>query len=201
MLDLLDYRRRVSEMYRYLRQYGDDPKSSVWFQRQRDDLFAHHPQSPLSDEQRAHFRGLVYYPYRRAYRVTTPLEWDVEPGILELDLGDEGVMRLQRFGRVRFDVPTGAGVLYVYWVLGYGGGLFLPFKDLTHQTETYGGGRYLYDTIKGVDLGATMTDITLDFNYAYNPSCAYHPRWVCPLAPPENTLNFSIPAGELNFTG
>lgn len=70
-----------------------------------------------------------------------------------------------------------------------------------YQSQTYGGGRYLYDTIKGVDLGASFGEITLDFNYAYNPSCAYHERWVCPLAPQENMLNFPIPAGELKFDG
>ena len=61
---------------------------------------------------------------------------------------------------------------------------------------TYGGGRYLYDTIKGADLGVDETSIVLDFNYAYHPSCAYDERWSCPLAPAENRLDFAVEAGE-----
>jgi hypothetical protein len=89
--------------------------------------------------------------------------------------------------------------LTLYWVEGYGGGLFLPFKDLTNGGKTYGGGRYLYDTIKGADLGAGNGALVLDFNYAYNPSCAYNPRWICPLPPRENALYAAVEAGELAF--
>ena len=61
---------------------------------------------------------------------------------------------------------------------------------------TYGAGRYLYDTIKGADLGVGAESIVLDFNFAYNPSCAYDERWSCPLSPPENRLPFAVNAGE-----
>ena len=84
----------------------------------------------------------------------------------------------------------------MYWLEGYGGGLWLPFSDATSGAETYGGGRYLYDTIKGADLGISGADIVLDFNFAYNPSCAYDERWSCPLSPPENRLPFAVKAGE-----
>ena len=93
----------------------------------------------------------------------------------------------------------GGGTLTLFWMEGYGGGLFLPFRDLTNGHETYGGGRYLYDTIKGADLGAGNGEIVLDFNFAYNPSCAYSPRWVCPLSPPQNTLAVRLEAGERAF--
>jgi uncharacterized protein (DUF1684 family) len=89
--------------------------------------------------------------------------------------------------------------LTLFWIQGYGGGLFLPFKDSTNGSETYGGGRYLYDTIKGADLGASPDAVLLDFNFAYNPSCAYSPQWTCPLAPAENTLRVRIEAGERAF--
>jgi uncharacterized protein (DUF1684 family) len=87
--------------------------------------------------------------------------------------------------------------LAVYWLEGYGGGLFLPFRDALAGRETYGGGRYLLDTVKGADLG-TGDDgrLVLDFNYAYNPSCAYDPRWSCPLAPSENRMRIAVEAGE-----
>ncbi len=62
--------------------------------------------------------------------------------------------------------------------------------------EGHSGGRYLYDSTKGVDLGATADRVILDFNFAYNPSCAYDVQWACPLAPPENRLPFAVEAGE-----
>ncbi len=87
--------------------------------------------------------------------------------------------------------------LTFYWLLGYGGGVFLPFADATSGRETYGAGRYLLDTIKGADLGAAPDGrVRLDFNFAYNPSCAYSPRYVCPLAPAANRLPAAIRAGE-----
>jgi uncharacterized protein (DUF1684 family) len=86
--------------------------------------------------------------------------------------------------------------LALYWLEAYGGGVFLPFRDETSGTETYGAGRYLLDTVKGADLGEEGGRLVLDFNLAYNPSCAYDPRWACPLAPPENRLTIPIRAGE-----
>ena len=74
--------------------------------------------------------------------------------------------------------------------------MFLPFRDATSGSETYGAGRYLLDTVKGADLGDDGGRLVLDFNFAYNPSCAYDPRWACPLAPPENRLPVAVRAGE-----
>ena len=81
---------------------------------------------------------------------------------------------------------------------GYAGGLFLPFRDATNGVETYGAGRYLLDGAKGADLGGDVARATLilDFNFAYQPSCAFDPRWACPLAPPENRLDIQVRAGE-----
>ena len=199
MLDLLDYRRRVSDLYRVLRAAGDDPAACADFRAARDDLFHTHPQSALDLEQQAAFRPLNYYDYDPAYRVTARVETDVEPEVLTIQLQDDGHFSYRRFGRVTFELPTGTGSLSLFWITGYGGGVFLPFGDATNRHETYGAGRYLLDTIKGADLGATLDTIILDFNYAYNPSCVYNYRWVCPLAPPENRLPFPIYAGEKNF--
>ena len=86
----------------------------------------------------------------------------------------------------------------MFWLREYSGGIFVPFRDATNGTETYGGGRYLLDTAKGADLGgdADRGTIVIDFNFAYQPSCAFDPRWSCPLAPPENRLDIAIRAGE-----
>ena len=74
--------------------------------------------------------------------------------------------------------------------------MFVPFRDGTSGAETYGGGRYVLDTVKGADLGMDGERLVLDFNFAYNPSCSYDPRWVCPLSPPANRLPVAVRAGE-----
>ncbi|HEX9891018.1 MAG TPA: DUF1684 domain-containing protein, partial [Actinomycetota bacterium] len=95
-----------------------------------------------------------------------------------------------------FDLYGEQRRLDVYWIDVYGGGIFLSFQDETSGTETYGAGRYLLDTIKGADLGSASDLLILDFNFAYQPSCSYDPRWVCPLAPPQNRLPMAVRAGE-----
>ncbi len=196
MLDLLDYRRRVTEMYRAVREGNGNPQACAVFRLQRDELFHTHPQSALDETQKATFTGLSYYDYDPAYRVTARVDTNVAPDVLHVELGEDGSFEYRRFGQVTFTLPTGTGQLSLFWITGYGGGVFLPFGDTTNRETTYGAGRYLYDTIKGADLGATLTEIMLDFNYAYNPSCAYNVRWVCPLSPPENRLPFAVRAGE-----
>jgi uncharacterized protein len=201
MLDLLDYRRRVTDLYRAVREANGDPAAWTAFHAAKDDLFRSHPQSALDDAQKTAFSGLKYFSYDPAFRVIAHVDSAVEPEILDIELGDDGHFSMQRFGQVTFTLPTGSGILSLFWITGYGGGVFLPFGDASNRHTTYGAGRYLYDTIKGADLGATLDELVLDFNYAYNPSCSYNPRWVCPLAPPENRLSFPIPVGEMNYSG
>lgn len=201
MLDLLDYRRRVFELYQTVRDTEGDAETWEWFRNQREWLFQAHSQSALDAAQKAAFRGLEYFPHDPDYRVIAEVDTRVEPEVFSVDLGEDGQLSYRRFARVQFDLPSGAGSLNVYWLQGYGGGLFLPFGDATNGAESYSGGRYLYDTIKGADLGTSGRSIVLDFNYAYNPSCAYSPRWVCPLTLPENRLPFPVMAGEKAFGG
>jgi len=109
-------------------------------------------------------------------------------------------MRYRRTGTVEVALPEGNGTLSLYWLQAYGGGLFLAFRDATSGSETYGGGRYLFDTIKGTDglsleFGSGPGELILDFNYAYNPSCAYNHRWACPLPPRENWLRIPSQGG------
>jgi uncharacterized protein (DUF1684 family) len=197
-LDLLDYRRRVAEMYQFMRERGTDTLQAFsHFRQVRDDLFRTHSQSPLDDDHKANFAGLHYFDYDPAFRVVAKVDGAVEPRVYELQLGDDGPLSIRQFGQVSFELPTGAGTLALFWIMGYGGGVFLPFRDATNNRQTYGGGRYLYDTIKGADLGTAQGGIALDFNYAYHPSCYYNPRWVCPLAPPQNILDFPVTAGEM----
>lgn len=109
-----------------------------------------------------------------------------------------GVMAATPVGRVRLPLAGGDRTLTVSWLAGYADGLFLPFRDATNGVETYGAGRYVLDTAKSADLGgdATRRTLVVDLNFAYHPSCAFDPRWACPLAPPENRLDIRIEAGE-----
>lgn len=198
-LDLADYRSRVAEMYTRIRQNPNPQAAWQQFRAERDLLFREHPQSALAEEQKQGFKGLEFYPYDPAYRLQASLEPLRDDEVLQVELGEDGWLRMRRAGRIGFVLHKRPVTLSVFWLLGYGGGLFLPFADQTSNHTTYGGGRYLLDSIKGAYLGQAGGQLILDFNFAYNPSCAYNPRWVCPLAPLENRLPVAIRAGEKKF--
>ena len=198
MLDLADYRRRVHALYASVRDESQpiEVRRRHWIAT-RDELFAHHPQTALSPEQVAAFDGLRYYQYDPAYRFLVDLEPIQDSETIKLPLQDDGEVQIRRVGRLHFDVAGQAAELSLYWVLGYAGGLSLPFRDTSaEEGNTYPGTRYLLDTIKGADLGQQQDKLVLDFNFTYNPSCAYHHRWHCPLAPQENWLDLPMPVGE-----
>jgi uncharacterized protein len=197
-LDLVDWRRRVGDLYRL-----SGPDAGESFRRGKDDLFRNHPQSPIED--RAAFIGLDYFPFDPAYRTVAVFEAAGERAELVIDTGGEdGAIRYRRAGLLRFTLAGTECSLQVLSLIAYAGGLFVPFKDATSRSETYGGGRYLFDTVKNTDgrvleFEPGSAEVTIDFNYAYNPSCAYNQRWACPLAPPENVLPIPIRAGEKNY--
>jgi uncharacterized protein (DUF1684 family) len=199
-IELADYRRRVVQMYAAVRDDRDNPQEA-WrrYRSQRENLFRMHPQSALDQAQKDHFKGLPYFPYNPALRLSVQIDTNVDPDVLEIQLQEDGITRIKRFGKVIFELQRQRLQLSLFWVLGYGGGIFLPFRDATAPNETYGGGRYLLDSIKGADLGQDGERLVLDFNFAYNPSCAYNPRWHCPLAPRENWLDVPLRAGELRY--
>ncbi|HEX9067810.1 MAG TPA: DUF1684 domain-containing protein [Ktedonobacterales bacterium] len=215
-LDLFDYRQRVTAFYRDRAQAlarGVDPET-VWrgWCASRDALFARHPQSALSVEDRVAFTGLNYFSYDLSLRVQAILTPE-PPRNEELPASHPHPGVYTRAGQLRFTLVGSEVALTVYWIDVYGGGLILPFRDATGPAETYGAGRYLFDTVKGsdfqrLDSGAGLDGppdgygggrVMLDFNYAYNPSCAYDPKWACPLAPRDNWLTVPIRAGELNY--
>lgn len=193
LLDLWDYRRRVSAMYARVRE-GEEPGAWEQWRDGRDDLFTNHPQSPIEDTSR--FTGLRYFPYDPSWRTNGTLVSE-EVEMMDVAHSGEGITSFNRIGTVEFEVAGHHGRLGLYWLAGYGGGVFLPFRDVTNGDQTYGGGRYLLDSAKGADLGHEGESIVLDFNYAYHPSCVHSPRWSCPLAPAENRLDFPVTAGEL----
>jgi uncharacterized protein (DUF1684 family) len=199
LLDLLDWKRTVSELYAEVRRAAPDPEAA-WrrWRAVRDGLFASHPQSPVPPADRPRFEGLPYFDYDPDWRVGAQVE-PAHPETYDIATSGEagGSYRFTRFGLARFELAGEPLALELYWLEGYGGGLFVPFRDATSGGETYGAGRYLLDTVKGADLGTDQDGrLVFDFNFAYNPSCSYDPRWVCPLAPPPNRLAVAVRAGE-----
>jgi len=195
-LELLDWKRRIFELYAEVRAVPDPREAWEHWRSVRDELYRTHPQSPLTQEAREGFSEVPYFPYDPALRVLA----DVDPAAAEVReiAGSAGSsMRFRRFGRARFVLGGAEQSLELFWLEGYGGGVFLPFGDRTSGKETYGAGRYVLDTVKGSDLGAVGDRLVVDFNFAYNPSCAYDPRWACPLTPPANRLPLEVRAGEL----
>jgi hypothetical protein len=193
-LSLLDWRRRVVALYAAVRAEPDPAVGHELWRTTRDTLLARHPQSPIPVGERAAFTGVPVAAYDAALRFELDVDTDVAPWRLEVVTGTDGTVVLDRAGTLH--VP-GVGDLDVWWVGGYGGGLFVPVRDPLAGERTYGGGRYLLDTAKGADLGGDGDRLVVDFNFAYNPSCAYDPAWACPLAPPGNVVSVPLPVGEL----
>jgi uncharacterized protein (DUF1684 family) len=194
--EIADWRRRVFGLYARVRASTDRRAAHDLWRRERDELFAQHPASPLLAEDRARFTGLDTKPYDADWR----FEVELIPGApekLTVETGTDGVVPFEKLGIA--DIP-GVGALDVWRLTSYAGGIFVPVKDALAGKPggTYGGGRYLLDTIKGADLGPGRApeSLVLDFNFAYNPSCAYDPAWACPLAQRGNTVAVDIPVGE-----
>ncbi|MEL6297366.1 MAG: DUF1684 domain-containing protein [Pseudomonadota bacterium] len=197
-LQLLDWRRRVAALYLAVRTAGNPEAAWQAWMQGRTALYRRHPQSPLPAEVRAKGRLPLFFAYDPALRFVVDVAViKTPPRARTVDVGDDGALSLtpalQTIGLAQ---PLGAE-LTIFALGGYGGGLLLAFKDATSGAETYGGGRYLLDTIKSADLGLARDGrMILDFNFAYQPSCCHAPTWVCPLAPPENTLGAAVRGGE-----
>jgi uncharacterized protein (DUF1684 family) len=201
-LDIADWRLRTFALYETVRRIAaEDPAEahSLW-RHERDRMFATHPASALTPEDKAQFSGLKTADYDPVYRFYVPLTPEGAGREMTAETTTDGVIRFIRLGT--FDLPE-LGQLGVWKLHGYGGGIFVPFRDATagQPGGTYGAGRYLLDTIKGAFHGVQGSgpgaEFVLDFNFAYNPSCAYNDAWACPLPGPSNRLAVEIPVGEL----
>lgn len=190
---LWDWRRQVSDLYGRIRAMTDPVVAARHWRDTRAALFRDHPQTPLSP-------GAPlprYFDHDPRLRFAVEVAPARETAPYHLPAGRDGTVELLPFGETAGLSETLGRELTLYWIGGYGGGVFLPFLDATTGRTTFDGGRYLLDTIKGADLGWTGTGrMILDFNFAYNPSCAYSPKWICPLPPAANRLDVAIEAGE-----
>jgi hypothetical protein len=200
---LADWRRRIATLYAEVRAMSttDPAIAHAHWRAVREQLFREHPQSPVPMSDRAGFRAR-HFEHDPSLRFEVPVQHapSPAPGALALDLPNSGAdtLSFSRLGTVELPFPDGVRSLSVFWMAGYAGGIFIPFRDATNGTETYGAGRYLVDAAKSADLGGDPASgaLVLDFNFAIQPSCAFDPRWACPLAPPENRLDRPIRAGE-----
>ena len=214
-LVLADWRRRVADLYAGVRDLASRDPRAAWerWRIVRDELYRTHAQSPVPAEQRAAFGG-HYWDYDPALRTEVTITTanasgealppstgalGIAPGpLLQLPMSTGDAMSFTKIGTVHIPFLAGPKTLDLFWMAGYAGGVFLPFRDTTNGSATYGAGRYLLDTAKGADLGTAGAPdrLILDFNFAFQPSCAFDPQWSCPLAPPENRLNIAITGGE-----
>ena len=193
-ITLWEWRRRIADLYADVRAHEHPAQAWSKWHLERAELFRDHPQSPLSES------GVLpsYFAYNPALRFAANLTAaPAHAAPHYLPAGKDGSVALIPFAITGNLASRLGGELTLYWIEGYGGGVFLPFLDRTSGESTYDGGRYLLDTIKGADLGHSKDGrVILDFNFAYNPSCAYSDVWVCPLAPLVNRLPVAIDAGE-----
>lgn len=203
---LADWRRQTAALYAEVRHLAaTDPAAALTlWRRVREELYREHPQSPVPRDERTSFRAR-HFPSDGSWRFEASLEpaiatADVVERPARIELPTSGPMELafSRLGTIGLPLAGGSHRLGVYWMAGYAGGLFIPFRDATNGLETYAAGRYLIDAAKSLDLGGDPArgTIVVDFDYAIQPSCAFDPRWACPLAPPENRLPIRVTAGE-----
>lgn len=198
-IEIADWRRHVHGIYAEVRRLSNIDllvAHSHWI-RSRNALFARHPATPLLPDDREAFESLPIAPYDPAWRFEVEVTASADNRRMDVETGTDGIVPFEHVGVA--EVP-GIGSLDVWRLTSYGGGLFVPVKDALagRPGGTYGGGRYLLDTVKGADLGTGLrpSTLVLDFNFAYNPSCAYDPAWACPLAQAGNTLAVEVPVGE-----
>ncbi|MSQ42569.1 MAG: DUF1684 domain-containing protein [Dehalococcoidia bacterium] len=164
------------------------------FRRAKDAWLTADAQSPLTAEQRRRFGGLAYYDDAPALIFVVPPEPFDRPEPVELATSGGEAATYERWARIRFAVDGQEAALTVYRQPG-AEQFFLPFVDATAGRETYGAGRYL--EVHELRDGRLL----VDFNYAYNPYCAYNAGYSCPLPPAENRLAVAIRAGERAFAG
>jgi uncharacterized protein (DUF1684 family) len=160
------------------------------FRREKDHFFKTDRHSPLTGEQKRGFQGLKYFPENPDLALALEVEEFPQKDEIHIQTSTGDVQDYQRYGRIHFEVEGQPVELTIYTSES---GFFLPFVDSLANQETYGAGRYLEPEALGDGRFA------IDFNYAYNPYCAYNEYWSCPLTPFENRLKAPIRAGEKNF--
>ena len=188
---LIDWRFKMAALYH--RVSASSSLDNVWqfYVEERKKLYDTHQQSPMQEGKSISF--FDYDPEFCFEVLLNPLD-DVDAHAV--DGGNDGLINFQAFALTSGLKKHLGKELTIYRLNQYGGGLFLPFRDTTNGSMSYGGGRYLIDTAKSAWLGQNENRLRLDFNFSYFPSCAHNDRFICPLSPQENSLEVSVYAGE-----
>ena len=169
------------------------------FQKKLNLEFADAAKSPLTEKDRAEFKGLDFFPIDKAFIVEAKFIKSKNEKSFKMKTTTDRMPLYVKYGEVSFTINGENFKLNVYQNLelikrpGFKKHLFLPFSDLTSGNETYGGGRYI-----DLEIPKGKT-ITIDFNQAYNPYCAYNPKYSCPIVPAENELLTNVNAGVKKF--
>lgn len=168
--------------------------------RQKNRDFRTAAASPLTSAQKAAFDSLTYFAPAVSYRVSARLHRLPAAPPLSLARTDGTAEAYRRWATADFTLPGRAAPQHLLLLqkvspAGAREPLFVPFADATNGRQTYGGGRYLDLPVPEAEAEA----ITLDFNAAYNPYCAYNAAYSCPVPPAENRLLVPVPAGEKSF--
>ncbi|TJZ60399.1 peptide deformylase [Sphingobacterium olei] len=146
---------------------------------------------------------LDYYPANNNYIVDADVELLQAEPTFRMPTYDGTSNPYKRYALIHFTIDNERHTLTAYQSVDlfknptYQNYLFLPFLDSTNGEQTYEGGRY-------IELDASNmknNSITVDFNRAYNPYCAYSSGYRCPQPPAENTLTIPILAGEKKYIG
>ena len=191
ILSLINWRFEIAALYQ--RVSSSESLKDIWpnFIAERKRLYKTHKQSPLQES-----KSIAFFNYNPSFCFEVSLRSLSQVNCQTVDGGRDGLINLHAVARTSGLSPYLGAELTIYQFAHYGGGLFLPFRDNTNGTLSYGGGRYLIDTAKSAWLGFKSDRLRLDFNFSYFPSCAHDNRYICPLSPPENTLPIAIEAGE-----
>lgn len=166
------------------------------FRRDKNQAFRQGENSPLETAQKTRFDSLKYYPGDQTLAVAVKFTRNEKPDTALIQMSDNKTEKYLRWGTAKFEINNAPQQLLLFLKAnGTDSTLFVPFTDLSNGHDTYGGGRYLDTTIPRLD----ETALTLDFNRAYSPYCAYNNAYSCPVPPAENRLRVAIPAGEKSF--
>ena len=162
--------------------------------REKDSFFGSDPDSPITAEVKPHFKGFNYFHPDPKYVFMVQLHRYENPKIVLMATSKGTEQRFYKVGYFEFELDGQRVQLPAYTSVERDDkDLFIPFRDGTSGKESYGAARYL-------DLPVSPTDeYNLDFNYAYNPYCAYNADYVCPFPPKENWLSVEIRAGERKY--
>lgn len=168
----------VNDYQKELKEFYDNPKTT-----------------PLKGDEIAQFKGISFFPINNEFKVIADFKTIENAKTIPFPTSAKKIKHYREYGILEFVIQNKPFQLTIYQSdpvhEGYENSLFLPFTDETNGDTSYGGGRYLDLETTDIQNGK----LTLDFNKAYNPYCAYSKHYNCPIPPANNYLDIEIKAG------